>query len=305
MRSRLQHQSAYSTGKAAVPGSKPKSSRVALSRCLDAQPPCPAQLRLVHPRIVQHRLSKINTITICQAYPKVTRKLVRGRHGDNERWGCPGRFAGVGVWTGGPGRRRGISRASPGRAVTSAPRRPMTSARFRPNMVFLLGSRLMTTVERTGNGHSRTSSRFGVGARDVGSEPVGRGPGRIGYAARGAVGVEVKGGAVRRIERSWVHDSLRKQVGIPRRPKLSLRPGRSPPDRPSRTLPAPPPGVVLGPVGGGRSAVYRLVGPYEGISEATAGCSGSGCPAAGSRWTRARAWRSTAVRKRTHRPNSW
>ena len=67
----------------------------------------------------------------------------------------------------------------------------------------------------------------------------------------------------------------------------------------------PPPGVVLGPVGGGRSAVYRLVGPYEGISEATAGCSGSGCPAAGSRWTRARAWRSTAVRKRTHRPNSW
>ena len=22
-----------------------------------------------------------------QAYPKVTRKLVRGRHGDNERWG--------------------------------------------------------------------------------------------------------------------------------------------------------------------------------------------------------------------------
>ena len=56
-----------------------------------------------------------------QAYPKVTRKLVRGWHGDNERWGCPGRIAGVGVWTGGPGRRRGISRASPGRAVRRKP----------------------------------------------------------------------------------------------------------------------------------------------------------------------------------------
>ena len=56
-----------------------------------------------------------------QAYPKVTRKLVRGWHGDNERWGCPGRIAGVGVWTGGPGRRRGLSRASPGRAVRRKP----------------------------------------------------------------------------------------------------------------------------------------------------------------------------------------
>ena len=58
---------------------------------------------------------------IPQAYPKVTRKLVRGWHGDNERWGCPGRIAGVGVWTGGPGRRRGLSRASPGRAVRRKP----------------------------------------------------------------------------------------------------------------------------------------------------------------------------------------
>ena len=32
-----------------------------------------------------------------QAYPKVTCKLVRGWHGDNERWGRPGGLAGVGV----------------------------------------------------------------------------------------------------------------------------------------------------------------------------------------------------------------
>ena len=30
----------------------------------------------------------------------------------------------------------------------------------------------------------------------------------------------------------------------------------------------PPPGMVLGPVGGGRYAVYRLVGPYDGIGPA-------------------------------------
>ena len=30
----------------------------------------------------------------------------------------------------------------------------------------------------------------------------------------------------------------------------------------------PAPGIMLGPVGGGRFAVYRLVGPYEGISNA-------------------------------------
>ena len=56
-----------------------------------------------------------------QAYPKVTRKLVRGWHGDNERWGCPGRFTGVGVSMAGRGRRRGISRAFPGRAVRRKP----------------------------------------------------------------------------------------------------------------------------------------------------------------------------------------
>ena len=32
------------------------------------------------------------------------------------------------------------------------------------------------------------------------------------------------------------------------------------------TRQSPPPGIVLGPVGGGRYAVYRLTGPYEGIS---------------------------------------
>ena len=35
-----------------------------------------------------------------------------------------------------------------------------------------------------------------------------------------------------------------------------------------RTEKEPPPGIVLGPVGEGRFAVYRLTGPYEGISGA-------------------------------------
>ena len=35
-----------------------------------------------------------------------------------------------------------------------------------------------------------------------------------------------------------------------------------------RTGEDPPPGIELGPVGGGRYAVYRLVGPYEGIAAA-------------------------------------
>ena len=35
-----------------------------------------------------------------------------------------------------------------------------------------------------------------------------------------------------------------------------------------RTEEEPPPGIVLGPVGGGRYAVYRLTGPYEGIAGA-------------------------------------
>ena len=35
-----------------------------------------------------------------------------------------------------------------------------------------------------------------------------------------------------------------------------------------RTEEEPPPGIVLGPVGGGLYAVYRLTGPYEGIAGA-------------------------------------
>ena len=35
-----------------------------------------------------------------------------------------------------------------------------------------------------------------------------------------------------------------------------------------RTEEEPPPGIVLGPVGGGRFAVFRLTGPYEGIAGA-------------------------------------
>ncbi len=35
-----------------------------------------------------------------------------------------------------------------------------------------------------------------------------------------------------------------------------------------RTREEPPPGIVLGPVGGGRFAVYRLTGPYDGIAGA-------------------------------------
>ena len=35
-----------------------------------------------------------------------------------------------------------------------------------------------------------------------------------------------------------------------------------------RTAEEPPPGIVLGPVGGGRYAVHRLTGPYEGIAGA-------------------------------------
>ena len=35
-----------------------------------------------------------------------------------------------------------------------------------------------------------------------------------------------------------------------------------------RTDQEPPPGIVLGPVGGGRHAVHRFVGPYQGIAKA-------------------------------------
>ena len=56
-----------------------------------------------------------------QAYPKVTCKLVRGWPGDNERRSRPGGLAGVGVSMAGRGRRGGISRAFPGRAVRRKP----------------------------------------------------------------------------------------------------------------------------------------------------------------------------------------
>ena len=48
-----------------------------------------------------------------------------------------------------------------------------------------------------------------------------------------------------------------------------------------RTHHEPPPGVVLGPVGGGRYAVYRLVGAYEGISEAYRRLFGQWLPGSG------------------------
>ena len=48
-----------------------------------------------------------------------------------------------------------------------------------------------------------------------------------------------------------------------------------------RTDHEPPPGVVLGPVGGGRYAVHRLVGPYEGISEAYRRLFGQWLPGSG------------------------
>ena len=35
-----------------------------------------------------------------------------------------------------------------------------------------------------------------------------------------------------------------------------------------RSTEEPPPGIVLGPVGGGRYAIHRLTGPYEGIAGA-------------------------------------
>ena len=43
----------------------------------------------------------------------------------------------------------------------------------------------------------------------------------------------------------------------------------------------PPPGIVLGPVGDGRYAVYRLVGPYVGISEACRRLFGEWLPGSG------------------------
>ena len=48
-----------------------------------------------------------------------------------------------------------------------------------------------------------------------------------------------------------------------------------------RTKEAPPPGIELGSVGGGRYAVYRLEGPYEGITPAYARLFGEWLPASG------------------------
>ena len=66
-------------------------------------------------------------------------------------------------------------------------------------------------------------------------------------------------------------------IGVPTGRVLTLSyddPEEVPPERlrsdacvELRTDEEPPPGIGLGAVGGGRYAVYRLVGPYEGISE--------------------------------------
>ena len=48
-----------------------------------------------------------------------------------------------------------------------------------------------------------------------------------------------------------------------------------------RTGEEPPPGIELGPVGGGRYAVYRLVGPYDGISAAYGRLFGEWLPQSG------------------------
>ena len=48
-----------------------------------------------------------------------------------------------------------------------------------------------------------------------------------------------------------------------------------------RTGEEPPPGIELGPVGGGRYAVYRFVGPYDGISAAYGRLFGEWLPQSG------------------------
>ena len=48
-----------------------------------------------------------------------------------------------------------------------------------------------------------------------------------------------------------------------------------------RTREEPPPGIVLGPVGGGRFAVYRLTGPYDGIAAAYRRLFGEWLPGSG------------------------
>ncbi len=67
-------------------------------------------------------------------------------------------------------------------------------------------------------------------------------------------------------------------IGVPTGRVLTLSwddPERAPGDRlrsdacvELRTEEEPPPGIELGSVGGGRYAVYRLVGPYAGIAKA-------------------------------------
>ncbi len=48
-----------------------------------------------------------------------------------------------------------------------------------------------------------------------------------------------------------------------------------------RTAEEPPPGIVLGPVRGGRHAVYRLTGPYDGIARAYGGLLEDWLPSSG------------------------
>ena len=80
-------------------------------------------------------------------------------------------------------------------------------------------------------------------------------------------------------------------IGVPTGRVLTLswdEPGTAPADRlrfdacvEMRIGEDPPPGIELGPVGGGRYAVYRLIGPYEGISEAYRRLLGDWLPGSG------------------------
>ena len=66
-----------------------------------------------------------------------------------------------------------------------------------------------------------------------------------------------------------------------------------------------PPGIVLGPVGGGRYAVYWVQGPYEGISRAYGRLFGeSGYRQSARRRSTDRAWSCTATSRWTRNPSS-
>ena len=69
-----------------------------------------------------------------------------------------------------------------------------------------------------------------------------------------------------------------------------------------RTDQEPPPGIVLGPVGGGRHAVHRFVGPYEGISMAYSRLCDEWLPGSGESPAKDPAWRFTAKPRPTPRP---